>query len=149
MSYRGHCFFLTVDGTPVRGPGPLGLIQYIHEYNSFVSYSHRAVHLCPIFSQGKIYVSYSHRAVHLLWPILTGQNYVSYSHRVVHLCPFLTGQKICVLFSQGCSFVSYSQRAKKMCPILTGLFICVLFSQGKTNVKCVLILIYKNNKYLY
>ena len=62
-------------------------------------------------------------------------------------------QFICVLFvfSQDCSFVSYSHRAKLMCPILilTGLFICVLFSQGKTNVKCVLILIYKNNKYLY
>ena len=47
---QGTFVFLTVDGTPVRGPGPLGLIQYIHEYNSFVSYSHRAKHLCPILT---------------------------------------------------------------------------------------------------
>ena len=108
---QGTFVFLTVDGTPVRGPGPLGLIQYIHEYNSFVSYSHRAVHLCPIFSQGKIYVR----------PILIGLFICGLFSQGKIMCPILTGLFICVLFSQGSSFVSYSHRDEQMCPILTGM----------------------------
>ena len=43
------------------------------------------------------------------------------------MCPILTGQIFCVLFSQGTTFVSYSHRAIFLCPILTGMNKCVLF----------------------
>ena len=76
--------------------------------------------ICVLFSQGKIYVSYSHRALHLcpagqnLCVLFSqGSSFVSYSHRAKIMCPILTGDK-----------------DEQMRPILTGLFICVLFSQG-------------------
>ena len=62
-------------------------VSMIDEYSSFVTYSHRADHLCPILTGQFFCVLLSQ-----------GKSFVSYSRRAKILCPILTGQIICVLF---------------------------------------------------
>ena len=81
--------------------------------SSFVSYSHRDDHLCPILT-GQKNVSYSHRAKKMC-PILTGPKNVSYSHRAKQMCPILTGMNKCILFFS--ARISPFFR-RNMCPIV-------------------------------